>query len=373
MKRVAVIHYQPLELYPPAMNFINCADGDPASLQLDVYTTWCYAGIRSYQTPRAMVTIHRMGAKRKQTSFIGRAWHYWRFYSLTLWLLIRTRPFAVLYFETLSALPALLYKKYFSRKSKLFIHYHEYMTPKEYVGGMRLVKWFHKLEKKIYGEASGISHTNAARMQRFVGDMNGVILPEKFIFPNYPPRSWSRVGKNSIPKGELKTVYIGAFSLDTMYVKEFADWIVAHQGAVSWDIYSLNITAEARAFVKSLPGGWVKIHPGIEYNDLPDILAKYDVGLILYTGHVPNWIDNAPNKLFEYWNAGLDVWFPEKMSGGLSYVTTTTYPKVVAVDFQKLKYFDWKIAVHRSGLEYASSPYFCEDVYRPLWKLLLEC
>ncbi len=373
MKRIAVIHYQPLELYPPAMNFINCADGDPALPQVDVYTTWCYARIRSYQTSCAMVTIHRIGAKRKQTSFIGRAWHYWRFYSLTLWLLLRTRPFAVLYFETLSALPALLYKKYFSRKSKLFIHYHEYMTPKEYAGGMRLVKWFHKLERKIYGETSGISHTNSARMQRFVGDMNGVILPSTFIFPNYPPRSWSRVGKSSIPQGELKTVYIGAFSLDTMYVKEFGAWVVAQQGAVSWDIYSLNITAEAAAFVKSLPGGWVNIHPGIEYNDLPDILAKYDVGLILYTGHVPNWIDNAPNKLFEYWNVGLDVWFPEKMSGSLSYVTRTTYPKVVAVDFQKLEYFDWKIAVDRFGLEYAASPYFCEDVYRPLWKLLLEC
>jgi len=353
------------------MNFINCVDGHPGSLQLDVYTTHCHAGIKSYQTSCAMVTIHRLGAKRKQTSFTGRAWHYWRFYSLTLWRMIRTRPFVVLYFESFSAFPAYVYKKYIYRKSKLFIHYHEYMTPQEYEGGMWLVKWFHKLEKKIYGKARWISHTNAARMERFVGDMKGVGLPEKLIFPNYPPRSWSQAVK-SISEGELKTVYIGAFSLDTMYVKEFAGWVVAQQGAVSWDIYSLNITEEARAYIKSLPGDWVKIHPGIEYYDLPDILTKYDVGLILYTGHIPNWVDNAPNKLFEYWSVGLDVWLPEKMNGSLSFVTTSTYPKVVAVNFQKLEYFDWKVAVDKSGLEYASSPYFCEDVYRPLWKSLLE-
>ncbi|HUB62075.1 MAG TPA: hypothetical protein VL978_15275 [Puia sp.] len=332
-----------------------------------------------------MVTIHRLGAKRKQTSFTGRAWHYWRFYFLTLWMLIRTRPFVVLYFESVSAFPAYVYKRYIHRKSKLFIHYHEYMTPREYEGGMWLVKWFHKLEKKIYGKAGWISHTNAARMERFAGDMKGVALPERLIFPNYPPRSWGREEKRwdraekpwgrdaeGAAAGELKTVYIGAFSLETMYVKEFAGWVVAQGGAVSWDIYSLNITPEARAYIGSLPGDWVKIHPGIDYNDLPEILAKYDVGLILYTGHVPNWVDNAPNKLFEYWSVGLDVWLPHKMTGSLSYVTATTYPRVVAVDFQRLEYFDWRAAVDRSGLEYAASPYCCEDVYRRLWKLLSE-
>lgn len=387
MKRIALIHYQPLELYPPVMNLIRCATGLPDSLQVDVYTTWCYAEIRPYRTSRPNVTIHRLGAKRMRTSVTGRAWHYWRFYSVALWQLMRTRPSAVLYFESISAFPAILYKKYVNRKSNLFIHYHEYMTPAEYQGGMQLVKWFHQMEKKIYARARGISHTNASRVQRFVRDMNGVVLPPTFIFPNYPPRAWSRgtpeaaktvAGRQPEASGrlvagrQLKTVYIGAFSLDTMYVREFAGWVVAQQGAVTWDIYSLNSTPEAREFILALPGDRVKLYPGVEYNDLPDVLAAYDVGVILYTGHVPNWVDNAPNKLFEYWNTGLDVWFPKKMSGSLPYMTTTTYPKVVAVDFQNLENFDWKQAVDRSGLAYAASPYFCEDVYRPLWKLLSE-
>lgn len=353
------------------MNFIHCAAGEPGSFQLDVYTTHCCAGIRSYQPSSPSVAIHRLGAKSKQTSFAGRAWHYWRFYCLTLWLLVRTRPAAVLYFETFSAFPAVLYKKYVSPKSSLLIHYHEYITPQEYKDGMRLLRWFHRLERKIYGRAAWISHTNTARLRRFAADMHGVAMPENHVFPNYPPRGWARPVK-SPPVTALKTVYIGAFSLDTMYVREYAAWVLAQKGAVTWDIYSLNITGDARAFILGLPGDWVKLHPGIEYDDLPDTLVKYDVGLILYTGHIPNWVDNAPNKLFEYWSAGLDVWFSAKMTGSLPFVTTTTYPRVLAVDFEKLAQFDWRTAVDRAGLQYAASPYFCEDVCRPLWNALLQ-
>jgi hypothetical protein len=371
MKRIALVHYQPLELYPPVMNFINDREGHPGSNRLDIYTTYCYAGIKDYQPSSAGIHIYRLGAKRKKESVAGRAWHYFRFYFLTCWLLIRTRPSVVFYFETFSSFPAWLYKRFINPRTKLFIHYHEYMSPLEYERGMRLIKWFHRLEKKIYKKAVWISHTNAARMQRFNDDMKGVELPQQFILPNYPPSTWRHKAQNKAD-GVLKTVYIGAFSLDTMFVREFADWVIKQGGAVTWDIYSLNRTEEANAFIHTLPGDWIRIHPGIEYNDLPELLTDYDIGLILYTGHIPNWVDNAPNKLFEYLSVGLDIWLPVQMAGSLAYLTTTTYPKVMAVDFQKLGSFDWKAARDKGGLEYSPSPYYCEKVYGPLWELLLK-
>jgi hypothetical protein len=245
------------------------------------------------------------------------------------------------------------------------------MTPREYEGGMLLIKWFHKLEKKIYKSASWISHTNELRMQRFVSDMKGIALPDRSILPNYPPRHWRPIQKDSsgIP---LKTVYIGAFSLETMYIKEFANWVVGQNGKVTWDIYSLNMTEDATGFIHSLPGNLINIHPGIEYYDLPSILGKYDVGVILYTGHIPNWIDNAPNKLFEYWSAGLDVWLPMQMKGSLEFVTTNTYPRIIAVDFQKLDSFDGKSATDKTGLKFEASPFYSEKVYMPLWRLVLK-
>lgn len=49
---------------------------------------------------------------------------------------------------------------------------------------------------------------------------------------------------------------------------------------------------------------------GINYSDLPGVIRAYDVGVILYNGHIANYVFNAPNKLFEYLACGLDVWSP---------------------------------------------------------------
>jgi hypothetical protein len=351
------------------MNFINCKSAAAPEALLDIYTTRCQGSLAPFVPGAVSDRIFRFGAKKSPGSAIGRAFHYLRFNASTLWRLIRTRPGAVIYFESISAFPAFVYKKFINRRSRLFLHYHEYMTPQEYEHGMRMVRAFHRLERRLYGHASWVSHTNAGRMQRFVNDLNNIPVPNRNILPNYPPKSWQSGHKKSTGR-PLKVVYIGSLSLDTMYTREFATWVVAQQGRVRWDIYSQNVVPEAAAFVQTLPPHLVRLHPAVNYADIPDILKQYELGVILYTGHIPNWVDVAPNKLFEYLACGLDVWLPMNMTGSLAYVTSDTYPKVTAVDFSRLDRLDPDAVIDKTGLTYSQPAFYCEEIYRPLWNLI---
>jgi hypothetical protein len=164
----------------------------------------------------------------------------------------------------------------------------------------------------------------------------------------------------------LRIVYVGALSLDTMYTREFGDWVAQQAGKVNWDIYSDNITPEARDYVLSFADGVIKFRKGVDYYSLPGILSGYDVGVILYNGHIPNYVYNAPNKLFEYLACGLDVWFPAVMKGCMPFVTDGVWPRVLAVDFNRLDVMDIAAAVSRQGLEYAAPHHYAEEALRPL-------
>src|SRR6202043_3312153 len=101
----------------------------------------------------------------------------------------------------------------------------------------------------------------------------------------------------------------------------FANWIIQQDGRATWDIYSDNITEDAKVFLKSLNPELVRFQGRVNYFRLPGILRNYHTGVILYNGHIPNYIFNAPNKLFEYWACGLDVWFPEIRKSTMFYAT----------------------------------------------------
>ena len=42
-------------------------------------------------------------------------------------------------------------------------------------------------------------------------------------------------------------------------------------------------------------------------------MADYHIGLTLYNGHIPNFVYNVPNKVFEYLACGLDVWYSKDL------------------------------------------------------------
>ena len=109
----------------------------------------------------------------------------------------------------------------------------------------------------------------------------------------------------------------------------------------------------------------IHIREGISYEELPNVLRKYDVGVVLYNGHIPNYVNNAPNKLFEYLACGLDVWFPEVMTGSMDYVNKNGSPRVLSIDFNNLNKFDMAAAIERQGSE-SKYLFFCEEALKPL-------
>jgi hypothetical protein len=102
------------------------------------------------------------------------------------------------------------------------------------------------------------------------------------------------------------------------------------------------------------------------------VLSDYDVGVILYKGHIPNYIYNAPNKLFEYLACGLDVWFPHVMKSCFKYVTSHTYPKILPVDFSNFNLLDLEKTIDRNDLEFKQPQYYCETALYPLAKQLIK-
>jgi hypothetical protein len=288
------------------------------------------------------------------------------FYASVSRSLITWKPDAVMYYETLSALPAIVYKKMFKRDSRLIIHYHEYTSVEEYRHGMIVNRWLHKLERKAYPLCSWISHTNSDRMNLFVSDNKFLNIPNRHILPNYPPGKWKNETQKSSAELPLRFVYVGALSLDTMYVREFANWIVGQNGQATWDIYSGNITEDAKLFLKDMNTSLIRFQGNVNYFLLPEILVQYRIGIILYKGHIPNYIYNAPNKLFEYWACGLDVWFPKKMKGCFSLITKGTYPKIVPIDFEELGQIEPTEIANRSGFAYKPSVYYYEHEFNRL-------
>jgi hypothetical protein len=302
---------------------------------------------------------------------ISRYLNYLFFYIGAFLNIMLKKPVRLMYFETLSSFPVYLYKKIFSARTPVFIHYHEYTSPAEYETGMRLANFFHHREKWLYDKAVWISHTNDFRMKQFLKDIYPIRTINDQILPNYPPLSWYTVPTTKVA-APVRFVYAGALSIETMYTKEFANWIINQNGRATWDIYSLNITWDAQCFFKELNSEWIRFRGGIDYTCLPQVLKEYNIGIILYNGHIPNYIYNAPNKMFEYMACGLDVWFPDIMTGSLQYINKEEYPKVLGIDYNAMHLINLDEVVNRDGLLVSADGFYCENVLPPLVNKLTE-
>lgn len=369
--RICIIHFQPLELYPPIQNLLSSISGSRHKLEVYCLTTTNNSNLDEFSIQN--IAIHRTPGVIKKEHFIFRFWKYFWFNVYSTLFLIRYRPSKVLYYETLSAFGPWLYKRWLNTKADLLIHYHEYSSLEEYQNGMVLCKAFHRLEKQLYSEVQWLSHTNEERMKLFLQDNNGIIIQNTHIFPNYPPIMWREKTLQSKQRSyPIKTVYVGALSCESMYLKEYCHWIINQEGRVYFDQYSYNYSDEAKKFISSLQHPAIRLHEGVGYQELPGILKDYDVGLILYKGHIPNFVYNAPNKLFEYLACGLDVWFPQEMAGCEPYITKNTHPRVVKIDFKRLNALDFSKLIDNRNLQFAPSEFFHEKVSEKLINVLME-
>lgn len=376
MSTLAIIHYFPLEYYPPITNLIDyiLTQRDSKFNSINIYSCNNVKRRKIYipdKNTKFRVFIHRSPFPKVTDTLFLRTAKYLFFNIFTLFSLCIKWPEALLYFETSSAWPVYIYSRFLNKKCNILIHYHEYANKGWYENTNMLVRFFHKLEKSwLYAKAEWISQTNQDRLKFFHQDNPELDEERLNIVPNFPPKSWNYYnGKNqkqvatSISKG-LKIVYIGSLSFKSTYIKEFCEWIINQNGAVIFDIYAFNLYQDVIKYLKQIDSQYIKFYEnGIEYNLQPSVLKDYDIGVILYKGLRINTIYCASNKLFEYLACGLDVWFPKEMIGTYPYITDGTYPKVIKTDFERLDELNLEEMISHKELTYKPSEYFAEKVY----------
>jgi hypothetical protein len=308
MSKLVLVHFQPIENYPPAMNMINSLlknTINPIVFTTSINNNW-------FNIPNQK--IFRLGLITNNSFY--RYINYLKFNFGSLLLLFWFRPKSVLFYETYSCFPVYLYKLIF-KKVTVFIHHHEYMSNQEKLTSSAYYRFLMKFEEKLFSKAIWLSQTNEDRKLLFLADHPLLNNNSIYVLPNYPPKEWSLIAKNirsqhtNINNDFIKVVYVGSLCLETMYTKEFANWVIEKNGIVIWDIYCNNYSSEVLAYFKNLNSPFINLLEGKQYYSLPTILTQYHIGIVLYKGHIPNYVYNIPNKVFEYLSCGLEVWYPE--------------------------------------------------------------
>lgn len=344
------------------MNLVRYLDRE-SEYSISLVTTSYGEPDRTWFKDCSRLEVSYLAKNVNKSGKLKRLLHYLTFNLSALWILIKNKPDSVLYYETISAWSPCFYKRFINKMVKLFIHYHEYNSPADYDNGMKLTRWFHSIEKQVYGKAVWISHTNEQRMSFFSRDVALTDSSNLFIFPNYPPLVWYEKSKNTARSstGKIAFVYVGALSLETMYTKEMAQLVAANPESCYWDIYSGTFDADVKTFLQKLNASNIYFKGAASYYELPDILPKYDIGVILYKGTTDNFRYNAPNKLFEYMACGLNVLYPVEMEGVKNYENRTSNPWVKSEQFYNLQLPE--ISPASDNFEQKESRFFAEQPF----------
>jgi hypothetical protein len=278
------------------------------------------------------------------------------------------KPDILLYFEPHSAFPAYIYKKFFNKKVRVFIHYHEYYTKTEFKApAMASVNFYHQREIDfLYEKAVWISQTNSDRLNFFSVDYPDIAKEKLHVLANYPPISWYTEPLKPVKDDVIKLFYIGAISFESTYIREIIDFVSERPLRIQLDIYSYNIHSDAKSFLEALDVPNIKFFDkGIPYDEIPKIASQYHIGLVLYKPHNTNYLYNAPNKLFEYLVCGLDVMLPETLLGCQPFLDSDTKPNVVAVNFKNLSDSDFDCFASKNQQQ-RDILFNCETELKPL-------
>lgn len=356
----------PLEFYPPVMNFLSYLT-DYSANNISVFSTNNFKQRVEYQNGK-LVRINRSNHPNNKDSAIKKTLKYLHFNVLFALRLFWIKPDKIIYYETISALPVYLYLKIKRNKPELIILQHEYFSTEWYQStATKFVRLVHKLEiNYLYPLAKFISQTNADRKQHFLTDYPFLVDRKIILMPNYPPKKWMNISKEVANKTHppYKFVYVGSLSMNYSYIEKFCEWIIKNATICTLDVYSFNIEQKTADYLNSIKSDSIRLHQeGIEYNDLPNLLRNYDVGVVLYNSITDNYKYNAPNKIFEYLASGIDVWFSKDLITSKNYITADSYPKVLEVDFERMDQLDLHSMIDRKNLERSNNKYTCEAIY----------
>jgi len=281
------------------------------------------------------VRIFRLGSYLGNS--IKRYVCYLKFNIVGLWELLNMNPSCVICYETASIGPVYIFKL-LKPKTRVFIHYHEFESVLEKASFSGYQKFLGKLESKLFKDLNWLSHTNIDRLEMFKSDNAISETKNLHIFPNYPSMKWAGAGileKREDENKVLKLVYIGSLGLHTTYIADVISWVVSQNGKATLTIFSQNLENAVTELINNADPAHVMLKSSISYFELPEVICQFDVGLVLYNGHIPNFVMNVPNKVNEYLACGLNVWYSDVLA------TTRTFSKensdypLFAVDFSK--------------------------------------
>ena len=329
---VTIIHFRDILLYPPALNlFRYFADSNKFKKVVLCSQT-------DYNDNLTSAKYYNTTQQNSTNKFVRLISYLW-FYLYVFSVLIITHPDDIIYYESLSFPPVYYYQK-IRKKVGVYCHNHEYDTMQEYREGMSLNKWAHDLELKCYNSFQWISHTNPERIDLFLKEYPSINTSIVHSMPNHPPKLWSEIAKaHEKDKAgyPLKLVYVGALGMEDMYLKELCLWVVNQNGTITLDIYTgTNTSKQVQDFFFTLNTSYISLRGKVPYDDLPKILPAYNIGVIIYKCKTLNVIYSEPNKFFEYYVCGLDIWYPKEMISMKKNITSDSSPKIVEVDFQNL-------------------------------------
>ncbi|MEO0016794.1 MAG: hypothetical protein RLZZ522_77, partial [Verrucomicrobiota bacterium] len=105
-------------------------------------------------------------------------------------------------------------------------------------------------------------------------------------------------------------------SFEDTFIREVAEWVAARPGEVSLHVCGHNVRSDVWQWLGTLAASNISCQPGgCAYAELPELLVRFDVALVLYKGNTLNFIHNVPNKAVEALACGLEVWYPPEMAG----------------------------------------------------------
>jgi hypothetical protein len=329
LKKLSILHFNILEKYPPAMNFILDVLSQKSEYRITVFTS-----VNSSPYNNKIyngVKIFRLGSVSKKP--LIRYASYILYNVLGTIILILERPATIVVYETWSILPAFVFSKIF-KKSKIHIHYHEYISNPEKEAASVYLKFLFKFEKELLKSIT-CSQTNEDRRALYLMDNPNLDPRNVSVYPNFPPKQWwSDYGqyKSYFKGGIIKLVYVGVLDSETMYLEEILTWVKSNSETLVLTLYSQQYSEKTNALIIKHSAPNIFLKPAINYYELPQELVKYDVGLVLYKGHIPNYVYNVPNKVYEYLSCGLNVLVGPKLISP----TKLRLPQIQIIDFNSL-------------------------------------
>jgi hypothetical protein len=191
------------------------------------------------------------------------------------------------------------------------------------------------LEKRLLSKAIWVSQTNIDRKRKFQELFPKMNEKQLRVFPNYPSKNWVETGINrKIEHSEIvKFIHVGSLGIETTFVREFIEWIQMQNGRATLTVVSQNLEQAVIDLISQKH--WVTLIRNIPYQELSEMIVEHHVGVVLYKGHVPNFVYNVPNKVNEYLACGLNVWYSDVLISTHKFAEENPKYPLYCVDFSK--------------------------------------